>query len=249
MHLDSGDVLAIIGTSGSGKTTLSRLIIGALKPTLGSVRIDSAETYTWNTQDRNQYMGYVPQDIELFGGTIRENIARMDPNATDESVVEAAEFTKAHEIVLRMPKGYDTEIGYAGSLLSGGQKQRIALARAFYGDPKFVVLDEPNSNLDAQGEADLSEVILKAKERKITTVIISHRTSIMSVVDKIMVMRDGTVVSFGPKDEVLRQLNNMGKSPTPGVPQGGFPQGSSAQGQTQQPSNTQFKLSTKNNKK
>ena len=208
MLLGEGEILAIIGHSGSGKTTLSRLIIGAIKPTLGSARIDSAEAFSINSKDRNQYIGYVPQDIELFGGTVKDNIARMDADARDEDVVAAAEFTQAHEMILKLPKGYDTDIGFAGSLLSGGQRQRIALARAFYGNPKLVVLDEPNSNLDAQGEGALSEIVSNAKKKKITVVIISHRTSIMSVVDKIMIMKEGTVAGFGPKDEVLSKMHN-----------------------------------------
>ena len=240
MSLDGGEVLAIIGSSGSGKTTLSRLIIGGIKPSLGSARIDAADAFSLNSKDRYNALGYVPQDIELFSGSIKENIARMDPNALDKDVVAAAEFTYAHEMILKLPKGYDTQIGFAGSLLSGGQRQRIALARAFYGNPKLVVLDEPNSNLDLHGESALSDVISEAKKRKITTIIISHRTSIMSIVDKIMVMRDGVVAAFGHKDSVLAQLNGVASQQNNSPPaKPGIAAKSTSSGVTQ------YKLSTK----
>ncbi|RZI47781.1 type I secretion system permease/ATPase [Rickettsiales endosymbiont of Peranema trichophorum] len=205
--LGAGEMLAIIGPSGSGKTTLAKLVVGGLQPSLGVVRVDDASLKDWKRNQLGQYIGYLPQDIELFGGTVKDNIARMDADASSEDVVIAAQIAGIHEMILQLPKGYDTEIGYDGSVLSGGQKQRLALARAFYGDPKILVLDEPNSNLDSSGEVALSTALSVAKERKMTCILISHRSSILSIVDKIMVLRDGGMVTMGKRDEVLSQLN------------------------------------------
>ena len=204
--IEPGEVVAIIGSSGSGKTTLAKMMVGAIKPTLGVIRLDGADVYQWRSDDKGKYLGYVPQGIELFSGTVKENIARMDDEAADEKIVEAAQMTEVHDVILRLAKGYDTEIGLEGSMLSGGQRQRIALARAFYNNPRFVVLDEPNSNLDYEGEAALSRTILRAKEKKITTVIISHRMTLMSVVDKVLVIKEGLVAAYGPRDQVLAQM-------------------------------------------
>jgi PrtD family type I secretion system ABC transporter len=211
-----GDVVAIIGSSGSGKTTLAKLLVGAIKPTVGTVRLDGVEMYDWAGEDKGRYVGYVPQDIELFSGTIRDNVGRMDPDAPDDAVVAAAQFVDVHEMIVRLPKGYDTEIGLEGSMLSGGQRQRVALARAFYGNPRFVVLDEPNSNLDTAGEAALTHALERAKKQKVTTIVISHRMALMGVVDKIVMVRDGMVVAAGPRDEILKQL--QGGVPSPGNP-------------------------------
>ncbi len=205
--IEPGESLAIIGPSGSGKTTLTKLIVGALTPNIGSIRIDSASLQDWNKQELGKYIGYLPQDVELFGGSIKENIARMDPDVDPEEVIVAAQLTGVHEIILQLPKAYDSEIGIDGTTLSGGQRQRIGLARAFFGDPKIIVLDEPNSSLDSQGEAALSTAIEVAKEKLITTVIVSHRPAILNLADKILVMRDGIAVAFGPRKEVLEHLN------------------------------------------
>jgi ATP-binding cassette subfamily C protein len=205
-NVAAGEVVAVIGPSASGKSTLAKLIVGVYKPSHGSVRLDEADIYHWDRLDRGPHIGYVPQDVELFSGTVRENIARMQKDVSDEEVVEAAQFTGAHELILRLPNGYDTDIGVAGTLLSGGQRQRIALARAFFGNPKFVVLDEPNANLDSAGEQALSATLEQAKSQGITTIIISHRPSLMPNVDKILIMNDGMVAVFGARDEVLAQI-------------------------------------------
>lgn len=209
--VEAGEMLAIIGASGSGKTSIAKLIVGALHPTIGTVRIDGASIRDWNRQELGKNIGYLPQDIELFSGTIRENIGRMDPNAHHEDVIIAAQLAGVHDMILQLPKGYDTEIGFDGSTLSGGQKQRIGLARAFFGSPKMLVLDEPNASLDSYGEAALASALEYAKEQKITSTIISHRSSILSIIDKIMVMRDGMVVMFGPRKQVIEEMQKMQK--------------------------------------
>lgn len=209
--LESGEILAIIGPSGSGKTTLAKLLVGAYTPSLGTMRIDNANLMDWNRDELGKYLGYLPQDVELFGGTIRENIGRMDKNADPEEVVRAAKLAGVHDMIQQLPKGYDTEIGFDGSTLSGGQRQRVGLARAFFGDPKLLVLDEPNANLDAFGELALSNAISRAKEKKITTIIISHRTSILTLVDKILVMKDGELAIFGERSEVMHKMNQSAR--------------------------------------
>jgi ATP-binding cassette subfamily C protein len=206
-----GETLAIIGPSGSGKTTLAKLLVGAWQPQNGTVRIDNASLADWNKDELGQYIGYLPQDVELFGGTIRENIGRMNKKADAEKVVKAAELAGVHDLILQLPKGYDTEIGFDGSTLSGGQRQRVGLARAFFGDPKLLVLDEPNANLDSFGEIALSNAISRAKEKQITTIIISHRTSILSLADKILVMNDGAMTLFGGYDEVMKKINKAAR--------------------------------------
>lgn len=214
--LNPGETLAIIGPSASGKTSLAKLLVGVWVPQVGMIRIDNANLNDWNKEELGKYVGYLPQDIELFGGTVRQNIARMDVNAKDEDVLHAANLAGVHDLILQLPNGYDTDIGADGGILSGGQKQRIGLARAFYGDPKILVLDEPNANLDSFGEAALSLALTRAKEQKITTIIISHRTTILSAADKILAVKDGAVAMFGPKEEVLEKLNQANsKKPVP----------------------------------
>lgn len=212
--LEPGKSLAIIGPSGAGKSTLARLLIGVWKPTSGTVRIDDADVYTWSRDDFGKHTGYVPQGIELFNGTIKENIARMDHNPDPDLVIEAANFAGAHELISKMPNGYETDIGLAGSSLSGGQKQRVALARAFYGKPKVVILDEPNANLDERGEQALVQALETAKKRNITTVLISHRPSILSFVDMIMIVQDGAIVAYGPRQEILARFAQQPKAST-----------------------------------
>ncbi|MDA0938903.1 MAG: type I secretion system permease/ATPase [Proteobacteria bacterium] len=208
-QINAGDAVCIIGDSGSGKTTLAKLIVGAWMPTIGSVRIDGAKIQDWNREDLGKYIGYLPQDIELFNGTVKTNIARMEENPDSDAVIVAAQLAGVHDMILRLPKGYDTEIGMDGSVLSGGQRQRIALARAFYGTPKMLVLDEPNASLDSYGEAALSAAIEVAKEQGITVIIISHKTSILSLVNKVMVVRDGMLVAFGPTQDVMNKLQQQ----------------------------------------
>ncbi len=204
-----GEILAIIGHSASGKSTLAKIIVGVWKAVSGSVRLDGGDVYTWNRENFGEHVGYLPQGIELFSGTIKENIARMSDEINPEKVIDAAKMCGAHEMILRLPEGYDSDIGSAGSNLSGGQRQRIGLARAFYGSPKLVILDEPNANLDEAGELALAQALAEARSRKISVVVISHRPSILTEVDKIMVLQDGAVASFGTKDEVQGRIQML----------------------------------------
>ncbi|MFS2214838.1 type I secretion system permease/ATPase [Telluria sp. Tellsp104] len=200
-----GDALGVVGPSGSGKSTLARLLVGVWPAAGGKVRLDGADIYSWNKGELGPNIGYLPQDIELFGGTVSDNIARfgeVDP----EKVVDAAKRAGVHDMILHLPKGYDTPLGDAGAGLSGGQKQRLGLARAMYGDPALIVLDEPNSNLDEIGEQALVQAVLDLRRRGKTIVLITHRTSIIGATSKLLVMRDGVGQMFGPTDQVLAAL-------------------------------------------
>lgn len=204
-NLEAGEALGIVGPSASGKSTLARTILGIWPTYAGKVRLDGADISSWNRTELGPHIGYLPQDIELFDGSIAENIARFR-EADSEAIVAAAKLAGVHEMILRLPNGYDTVIGGAGGMLSGGQRQRIGLARAVYGNPKLMVLDEPNSNLDDQGEKELVEALRRIKAEGCTIVVITHRTMVLQCVDKILVMKEGAAVSFGPKDQVLASL-------------------------------------------
>lgn len=207
IKINAAEVVGILGPSGAGKTVFAKLISGIWQPTTGIVRLDSANIYTWNREDIGNHIGYLPQDIELFNGSVKDNIARMDKKADSNLVIEASESAFVHDMILRLPNGYETDIGIGGTQLSAGQRQRIALARAFYDNPKVIILDEPNSNLDQDGDVALAKAILKAKEKQSTVIVISHRQSILNVVDKLLVIYDGEAKMFGARDDVLKELN------------------------------------------
>jgi PrtD family type I secretion system ABC transporter len=206
LQLEAGEALAIVGPSGAGKSTLVRLLTGVWRPTAGTVRLDQADLSQWPREDLGPWIGYVPQDVELFPGTVAENIARLT-EADPARVVRAAERAYAHELILALPDGYDTPVDPGSALLSPGQRQRIALARALYGDPRLVVLDEPNSNLDGAGEVALAET-LKALHGEVTVVVVTHRSTLTQHVDKMLVLEGGKLVHSGPTAEVMRALQH-----------------------------------------
>lgn len=206
--IEPGDVLGVIGPSASGKSTLAKVAIGIWPSTSNAVRIDGADVYRWNKDELGPAIGYIPQDIEVFPGTISENIARFT-KFSSEDVIEAAQAAGVHEMILQFPKGYDTLIGGGGVGLSGGQKQRLALARALFGKPSFIVLDEPNSNLDEVGGAALVRAILMVRERKATVMVITHQTSILQATNKLLLLQDGSVKMFGRTSKVIETLQNF----------------------------------------
>lgn len=211
-EVQPGEVVGVIGPSASGKSTLARLLVGVWGARAGSVRLDGADIYLWNKDELGPHLGYLPQDIELFDGTIAENICRFgEQNA--EKIIQAAQRAGVHDMILRLPQGYDTPLGNGAISLSGGQKQRLGLARAMYGNPAMVVLDEPNSNLDDVGERALVTAINDLKQRGTTVFLITHRMNILQVVDKLLVMRDGTVAMYGPRQQVLAALQQQ-QAPT-----------------------------------
>jgi ATP-binding cassette subfamily C protein len=216
-RLRPGESLGVIGPSGAGKSTLLRVMSGALRPAQGAVRFDGADAKDWNEEQLAAQIGYCPQDPTLLRGTVKENIARFrnhidgDTAAIDDAVVAAAQACGAHDMIVRLPSGYDTELSWGGAGLSAGQAQRIALARAFFGDPRVVILDEPNAHLDAEGEADLVEALAKLKQKDVTVVIVAHRTGVLSRVDTLLILRDGRMELMGPREDVTQRLTGQNR--------------------------------------
>ncbi len=205
-ELPAGSSVGIIGPSASGKTTLAKLLVGGWQPDQGSVRLDGASLTQWDQEKLGRYIGYLPQRLDLLSGSIRDNIARFDPDAKDEDVIAAAEKAFAHEMIVGLPDGYMTKVGYSELPLSGGQVQRIGLARALYGAPKLIVLDEPNSNLDTQGDEALGQAIKTISASGSTIIVIAHRPSAIAAVDNLILLQSGQIADFGPKDVVLKRM-------------------------------------------
>lgn len=216
--LAPGEALAVIGNSGAGKTTLGKMLVGSILPTSGAVRLDLMDLRNWDPRQLGEIVGYLPQDVQLFPGTIKANIARMREGADDAAIHRAATLADVHDMIASLPQGYETVVAGDGAPLSGGQKQRIGLARAFFGDPKFVVLDEPNSNLDTAGDQALVRALGHARAHGITTVVVTQKPSLLSAVDKIMLLADGNIVLFGWRDQVLAELEKRSKSRMPLAP-------------------------------
>ena len=211
--LAAGSALGVIGPSGSGKTSLARALVGVWRPVRGAIRLDGATLDQWSQDVLGRFIGYLPQEVELFDGTVAENIARFEPEADPTKLIAAATAAGVHDVILRLPQGYKTQVGEGGAALSGGQRQRIALARALYGDPFLVVLDEPNSNLDALGEEALTRAIRAVRARAGIAVVIAHRPSAVAAVDHILVLNEGRVQAFGARDRILQQLRQPAPAP------------------------------------
>jgi ATP-binding cassette subfamily C protein len=206
-QLEPGESLAIVGDSGTGKTMLARMLVGSIIPTAGNVRLDMMDLRNWDARQFGESVGYLPQDVQLFPASIKANIARMRQDAIDEDIFDAAETADVHEMISSFAQGYETVVGMDGSPLSGGQRQRIGLARAFYGNPRLMVLDEPNSNLDANGERALAKALIRAKEKRITVVTITQRAALLRSVDKIMILHNGSVQAFGTRDDIIPMIS------------------------------------------
>jgi ATP-binding cassette subfamily C protein len=204
----------MVGPSRAGKSTLARLIVGAIRPHSGVIRLDGADIQNFDSDQLGRHIGYLSQEVELFPGTIAENISRFDQSSDDAAIVRAAELAETHKLILGQKNGYGTQIGPTGVRLSGGERQRIGLARAFYGDPKVIILDEPNANLDAEGEAALERAVMQAKARGTTVMLITHRPTIAAKCDRILMLRDGQIEMYGAAQDVLQRLA-QGNAPAP----------------------------------
>jgi ATP-binding cassette subfamily C protein EexD len=212
LSLNPGEILGLIGASASGKTTLAKTLIGVWPISRGKVRLDGAELSQWNEDELGPNLGYLPQDVELFDGSIAENIARFG-ELDDAAIVEAATIAGVHDMILALPKGYQTQVGSGGIFLSGGQRQRVGLARAIYKKPKFIILDEPNAHLDETGEQALAQAMIKLKFQGCTQIVISHRPGLLNVVDKILVLAEGRIKLLGTKQAVLEALQTIKTKP------------------------------------
>jgi PrtD family type I secretion system ABC transporter len=217
--LKAGQGLGIIGPSASGKSSLARLIVGVWQPVRGKVRLDGAALDQWSPAELGPHIGYLPQDVELFAGTVAQNIARFEPDAPSDAVIAAAQAASVHDMIVRLSEGYDTQIGEGGAVLSAGQRQRIALARALYRDPFLIVLDEPNSNLDSDGDKALTQAIMRCRARGAVVIVVAHRPSALAGVDQVLAMLNGRPHAIGPRDEILAKLfNPPGSSPPATAP-------------------------------
>jgi len=212
--IQPGEFLGIVGPSAAGKSSLARVMVGVWTPSHGAVRLDGSDLSHWNPEELGRHIGYLPQDVELFSGTIAQNIARFQEIDADE-VILAARLAGCHELIQHLPQGYNTQIGEGGQVLSGGQRQRVGLARALYGRPSLIVLDEPNANLDNAGEEALLAATQKLKEMSVTVVMITHKINILAVVDKILIMADGAAQAFGPREVILQRLIGPRVVPVP----------------------------------
>ena len=225
LHVEAGEMIAIVGPSGAGKSTLVRSLAGALVRLGGIVRFDGADQRNWDSEDLAEHVGFMPQEPSLFAGTIKENIARFrdrlgeDPAEVDQAAVAAAKRAEAHEMILQLPGGYDYPLSLGGRGLSAGQAQRISLARALFRNPRYLILDEPNSNLDADGDQKLVQTLEELKTDGKTILIVAHRLSVLPIIDRLLVMQKGRLTIFGPRDEVLRQI--APNAPTPRIVTGG----------------------------
>ena len=212
--LQPGEILGVVGPSAAGKSSLARVIVGVWQPAVGKVRIDGSDLSHWNVDQLGRHIGYLPQDVELFSGTIAENISRFGEQDS-EKIIAAAKMAGVHEMIQTMPAGYNTQIGDGGQVLSGGQRQRIGLARAIYDSPALIVLDEPNASLDSDGEAALLTAIQALRQQRCTLLLITHKTNILAIVDKIMILSAGQVQGYGTRDQVLSKLLGPRVAPVP----------------------------------
>jgi PrtD family type I secretion system ABC transporter len=229
--LEPGEFLGVVGPSGAGKSTLAKLLVGIVAPKGGSARLDGVDLASWHPDELGVHVGYLPQDVQLFAGTVRENIARLSRDNDSDAVLQAARMAGVHDMIVQLPNGYDSDIGEGGALLSAGQRQHIGLARALYGKPRLLVLDEPNSNLDAVGEEALLVALDEAKRQGITIVVVTHRPSVLHAADKLLMLKNGVVELYGPRARVMAQLSPGAAAPRKAVSQAPQAQLSVVQGE------------------